>query len=110
MVSRQVRSEKRVPQGPHATRQDLPHHHDYSLVPRVHADLCRCPAQVCLPGEGQSPKAGPSQVRKRGVWEQSPGDSGKKLQINTQALPRRRFVQWPKSAVSPTAQVLAACI
>lgn len=54
-------------------------------VPRGHVDLCRGPAQVCLPSEGQSSKAGSSQAGKRGVGEQSPGNSGKKPQINTRA-------------------------
>lgn len=67
-----------------------------TITRSIHADLCRCPASVCLPSEGQGPRAGSPQVRKRRVWEQSDKHTG--------LLPRARLAQWPTSAVSPTAQ------
>lgn len=53
--------------------------------PRGHTDLCRWPAGVCLPCEGQSPKAGGSQARQRGACEQLPRNFGGKPQVNSQA-------------------------
>lgn len=90
-------------------------------VPWGHVDLCRGPAQVCLPSEGQSPKAGSSPARKRGVGEQSPGNSGKKPQINTQACcpggglfsgpdPRSPpLLRWPQHPLA-TCVILETCV